>query len=207
VKSGNNQAGESEDPCSVGKSAVAGALVGALIGGLVKGRDGAIKGAVVGGTAGAIGCAAVNSNSRQTKSAAQVDQEYVKARGMLPSEPQLVSYNPKINSVVVQRGQPLKINSIVELVNGSTQPVRDVREELVIFDPQGEKVKNGTKSLQINSGGRFENSFEVTLPEGVSQGMYAMKTNLYVNGKLSATRNLQAQFVWQGEVGLMLAGK
>ena len=193
----NPQAAADEDPCSVGATAAAGAAVGALLGAFVNGKKGALQGAALGGGLAAAGCLAINVNSRQTKTAAQADRDYIRARGALPREPQVVSYTPQVSSATVKRGQPFKVNSVVELVNGSAQNVNDVREELVVLDPQGQPFKSGSKALASNSktGGRFENSFELTLPAGVSQGVYGVKTNLYVNGKLAATRDLRTQLV------------
>lgn len=193
----NPQAATDDDPCSVGATAAAGAAVGALLGAFVNGKKGALQGAALGGGLAAAGCLAINVNSRQTKTAAQADRDYIRARGALPREPQVVSYTPQVSAATVKRGQPFKVNSVVELVNGSAQNVKDVREELVVLDPQGQPFKSGSKSLASNNktGGRFENSFELTLPAGVSQGVYGVKTNLYVNGKLAATRDLRTQLV------------
>lgn len=204
----NNQAAQ-EDPCSVGQSALAGAAVGALLGGLMGGKKGALEGAAAGGVVASLGCLAINAQSRQTKTAAQSDREFVMARGRLPAEPQVVSYSPTTSTQTGRRGQPLRVNSVIELVNGSQQTVNEVREELVVFDPQGEKVRNGSKQLTNNTGGRFENSFELVLPNSAPQGVYAMKTNLYVNGKLSASRNLQTQIVFRGDgtPGVLMASR
>jgi hypothetical protein len=196
----------SKDPCTVGATALAGVAVGALLGGLIDGKKGAKRGAVAGGVIATIGCVAINSQSRQTKSAAQADSEYIQQRGRLAPEPQVVSYTPRLESNVVQRGQPMHVYSVVELVNGSVSPVQEVREELVVYGTDGQPFKTGSKPLINNRGGRFENSFELTLPNGVSQGIYAMKTNLYVNGKLSASRDLRTQLVWNGTTGVMVAG-
>jgi uncharacterized protein affecting Mg2+/Co2+ transport len=183
-----------EDPCSVGQSALAGAAIGALFGGITKGGKGALKGALAGGAIGAVGCLAINASSRQTRTAAQVDQAYIQAHNRLPADPQVLAYTPSIASTA-QRGQPVRLTSTVELVNGSQNKVTEVREELQVFDQSGKQFLNGQKPLSNSSGGRFENSFVLTLPESVSQGTYTMKTTLFVNGKLSATRNLQTQLV------------
>ena len=190
--------GTNDDPCSVGTSAVAGVAVGALLGALVDGKRGAARGGAMGGLAAAAGCLAINVQSRQTKTAAQADSDYQRTRGMLPREPVVVAYTPQLSSAVVQRGKPFMVTSVVELVNGSVQQVNDVREEVIMFNPQGEPFKQGSKSLGSSnrSAGRFENAFELTLPAGVSQGMYGIKTNLYVNGKLAASRELRTQLVW-----------
>lgn len=82
---------------------------------------------------------------------------------------------------------------------------RAVREELSIYNPDGAPFKTGSKPFSANSAGRCENSFEVKLPEGVSQGVYALKTHVYVNGKLAATRDLRTQVVWDGSSGVLVA--
>jgi hypothetical protein len=119
----------------------------------------------------------------------------------------VVSYQPRLNASTVQRGKPVVVNSTVELVNGATTPVMQVREELVVFDQDGKQFKSGSKALTNNSGGRFENSFEITLPKDASQGRYALRTNLYVNGKLSASRDLNTQLVWNGAEQVMIASR
>lgn len=200
---------QDQDPCSVGSSAAAGAVVGALLGAMVNGKNGALAGAALGGAAGGLGCYAVNVRHRQLRTAAQTDQDYVRAKGALPAQPQVVSYTSQVSNSVVERGKPFTVSSTTELVNGRTEPVSDVREELVLLDPQGKPFKNGSKPLEnkSNSGGRFQNSFELKLPQGVSQGTYAMKTNLYVNGKLSATRDLQTQLVIREDGAMQLASR
>jgi hypothetical protein len=195
-----------QDPCSVGSSAVAGAAIGALIGGLAKGRKGAMKGALAGGAIGVVGCLAINANSRQTRTAAQVDQEYIRTHSRLPADPQVVAYMPSIAGTA-QRGRPMQVNSTVELVNGSQNKVTEVREELQVFDQSGRQFKDGGKQLTNNSGGRYENSFVMTLPESVSQGVYTMKTTLYVNGKVAATRNLQTQLVMDEDGMIRMASR
>ena len=204
---GDGRAAADADPCSVGASAAAGAAVGALLGALVNGRDGVLQGAAIGGGLAAAGCLAFNVQTRQTKTAAQADRDYIRARGALPREPQVVAYTQQLSAATVRRGQPFNIHSVVELVNGSAQGVSDVREELVLSDPQGQPFKSGSKVLSSTNrgGGRFENSFELTLPPGVSQGMYGIRTNLYVNGKLLATRDLRTQLVRRATTAPMLA--
>ena len=207
VNAGNAGTAANEDPCSVGGSALAGAAVGALLGALVDGKRGAVRGAALGGVTGAVGCVAINARSRQTKSAAQADQDYLRARGRMPREPEVVAYTPTLSNAVVKRGQPFLVSSTVELVNGSTRRVEEVREEIVVLDPSGAPFKKGSKAVASTnrSSGRFENSFELTLPQGVSQGMYGLKTNLYVNGRLAATRDLRTQLVWNGVEGRLVA--
>jgi hypothetical protein len=194
------------DPCSVGQSAIAGAALGALLGGIAKGGKGALKGALAGGAIGAVGCVAINANSRQTRTAAQVDQAYIQAHSRLPADPQVVAYSPSIASTV-QRGQPLTVNSTVELVNGSQNKVTEVREELQVFGQDGKQFLNHQKPVTNSTGGRFENSFTMKLSDSASQGIYTMKSTLYVNGKVAATRNLQTQLVVNERGLIMVASR
>lgn len=194
----NNGGASNDDPCSVGQSAMAGAALGALLGGLAGGKNGMLKGAAAGGIVASLGCLTINANTRQTRTAAQSDHDYIQARGRLPAEPQVVVYTPTTSSRSSQRGQPMRVNSTIELVNGAREAVTEVREELVVFNPQGEQLVNTTKPLTNKTGGRFENTFDLTLPASAPQGLYALRTNLYVNGKLSASRNLQTQVVING---------
>lgn len=195
-----------QDPCSVGQSAAAGAALGALIGGLANGRKGALKGALAGSAIGAVGCLAINANSRQTRTAAQVDQAYIQAHNRLPADPQVVTYMPTIAGTA-QRGQPVQVKSTVELVNGSQNRVTEVREELQVFDQSGKQFAGKQKPLVNRSGGRFENTFVMTLPESASQGTYTMRTTLYVNGRVTATRNLQTQLVMNERGMIMVASR
>jgi hypothetical protein len=198
-------AGGTQDPCSVGTGAAAGAAVGALLGAITGDRGTAVRGAVLGGAAGALLCVAVNYQSRQTKSANQADRDYQQVRGHLPPEPQLVAYTPTLAPPVVQRGRPVKVNSTLELVNGSREPVSSVREEIVVQDPQGQPLRTGSKPFTAAAAGRYENSFEVTLPPSAPQGVYGMKTQVYVNDRLTASRDLQTRLVWDGHAATVLA--
>lgn len=196
------------DPCSVGTSAIVGVGIGAVLGALAGGKGGALKGGAIGGAVAAVACLAINVQSRQTKTAAQVDREYQQQQGALPREPSVVTYQSQLSAGSVQRGQPFHVNSVLELANGSTQQVQSVREELVVFNPDGSpfNVTPASKPFAASTGGRFENSFELQFPNGVSQGIYNLKTQLYVNNKLAATRDLRTQVVWDGERATVTAG-
>ncbi|MGO4808387.1 hypothetical protein AB4156_02155 [Cupriavidus sp. 2MCAB6] len=196
-----------EDPCGVGTGALVGAAAGAMLGAILGGTKGALAGAALGGATGAVACLAINVQSRQTKTAAQADVDYRKTRGTAPREPMVVSYSPQLSSQVVKRGQPVKVSSSVELVNGTNKPVQEVREELQVYAPDGNPIRASTKPFTANSAGRFENSFELKLPDSAPQGTYAMKTNLYVNGKLNTTRDLNTQLVWDGNTGVLVASR
>lgn len=198
-------ASKNNDPCNVAGSAIAGAIVGAILGGVTGGKDGAIKGATLGTVAGGILCAVVNTQSTQTRTAQQVEQDYQRARGNLPAKPTVANYTPRLASAVVPKGQAFQVLSTVELVNGRTETVREVREELLIYSPDGQLIKNGSKPFVANNAGRFENRFSVNLGSDAPQGVYPMKTNLVLNGKVVETRDLRTQIVWDGHQATMVA--
>lgn len=194
-----------DDPCNVGQSALAGALLGAVIGGMLGDKESAIKGAIGGAALAAVGCVAINS--KQVKTAAEVERDYLRTNPVLPTQPRVTSYVARINTPSAKRGEPIRISSELELVNGSLQKVSDVREELVILDPRGEPIKAGGKPFTSSIAGRFANSFELTLPSNARQGVYSMRTNVFLNGAHVATRNLQTQVVWNGETTVITAAR
>ena len=194
------------DPCDVAKSALAGAVAGALIGGLLGGKSGAAKGGLAGGALGAASCYTMNVQSRQTKTAAQADMDYKRANGgVLRSQPSVVTYTPTVASNTIQRGNKLMVNSTLELANGSEEQIREVREELQIFDTNGKPFKTGSKPFNAKSSGRFENSFEVILPPNSPQGTYPLKTMVFINDKQSASRDLNTKLVWDGNTAVLVA--
>ena len=202
---GQGEAGGGSDPCNMAGALLIGAILGGVVGAATGNRNRAAAGAAVGAAAGAALCVGINVNSRQTKSAAQADRDYKQGRGYLPSEPQVVSYTPRLSAQTVQRGKPIQLQSSLEVVNGSVNNVEEVREEVVVYNQEGQPIKTGSKPFTSNSGGRFENSFDINLGQNASQGAYPLKTNLYVNGQLKASRNLNAQLVWFGDSGLVVA--
>lgn len=206
---GASGAASNQDPCSVGMTALATAGIGAVIGALAGGGKGAAIGAAAGALVGGAGCYAINVHSRQLKTAQQADADFQRARGRLPAEPTVVSYNVAVSNNIVQRGKPFTVNTETEIVNGRIEPVSQVTEQLVLFDKDGQPFRNGSKPLQATNGtaGRFANTFELKLPQEASQGVYAMKTNLYVNGQLAGTRDLRTQLVWDGTSATIVASR
>lgn len=195
---GNGQnTAQGGDPCSATAATMGGVLLGSVLGGALGGKKGAIAGAAVGGAIGYAACAAYNVQSVQRRTAQQVETQYRRDHGALPDQPTVVNYSAGINSQSVQRGQKFKVQSAVEVVDGSVQPVRSVREELVVYTPDGNPIGNApsSKPFEARTGGRYENAFELTLPQGVSQGQYGIKTALFVNDKEVQSRNLTAKVV------------
>lgn len=201
------QADGSIDPCNVGQTAIAGAAIGALLGGLRDGSQGAVRGAALGAGIGAIACAAMNWRSEQTKTAAQAERDFLRSNATLPLQPRIITYTSELQSQVAQRGSPVRVRSTLELINGRTTQVNEVREELVVLRPDGTPFRTGGKPFTATTAGRFENSFEVTLPPNAPQGVYGLRTAVYVNGNRVATRDLSTQVVWDGASAVIVASR
>jgi len=187
-----------QDPCDVVQTGVTAAIAGGILGGILGGRDGAARGAVLGGLVATVACVTMNAQSRQVRTAAEVDRDFVRRNGALQRTPTLVSYTPQLSANSVQRGQPLRVTSAIQLANGSVEQINTVREELTILDPEGNTVRvSGPRYLRAASAGEFSNTFNVTTPAPpAAQGFYTFRTQLFVNDRQMATRDLRVQKVW-----------
>jgi hypothetical protein len=193
---GNRQRSSvNDDPCNVAASVVGGALLGAIAGKIVGGKDSVMTGALVGGAGGAALCFSINLKSRQVRSASQVNQDYTRLHGALPREPVVDSYTALSATSTTQRGDWIRIDSVLEVTNGSTEPLRSVREEVVLLDPSAAPVRSNSKAFIAKSAGRYENSFEIKLPANAPQGRYSLQMKVFVNDKLVVTRDLYQQIV------------
>jgi hypothetical protein len=167
-------------------------LGGAVIGALISGGKGATRGAV----AGLAACAIVEIASRQTKSSAQVDQQYrTSNRNQLPPTARIDTYSTMVSpNGVAKAGDAIKIQSTIRAVSGVNEPVQDVKEVLIAYTPTGEEFKRGEKKVNDTVGsGEYDNSFTLRLPQGAPQGVYRLKTQVFLNGKPSLVRESSLQ--------------
>lgn len=167
-------------------------LGGAVIGALISGKKGAARGAV----AGLAACAVVEIASRQTKSATQVDQQYrASNQNQLPALARIDTYSMQVSpNGVAKAGDAIKIQSTIRAISGVNEPVQDVKEVLIAYAPTGEEFKRGEKKVNDASGsGEYDNSFTLRLPQGAPQGVYRLKTQLFLNGKPSLSRESSLQ--------------
>ena len=196
---GSRPTGESDNPCSLSTAAILGGVTGAVIGGLLNGGKGAAAGAIAGAATGYLACLAYSVKTTQQKTAQQVEVDYRKQhKGQLPPTPKVTEYKAAVTRPAVQRGTPFALDSTVEVVNGKTEPVQSVREELMLYAPDGKAITQDPKSkpFTATSAGRYSNTFNLKFPPGAPQGDYGIKTKLYVNEKHVASRDLQAKVVW-----------
>ena len=172
---------------------------GALLGAMISGKSGAGKGAL----AGLAACAVVEIASRQTKTAAQVEQQYrVSNRSQLPPNAKIDSYATLVSpNGVVKAGDAIKIQSTIRAVSGANEPVQEVRELLIAYAPTGEEFKRGEKKVNETAGsGEYDNSFTLKLPAGAPQGVYKLKTEVFLNGRGAAVKESNLQVADLGGV-------
>lgn len=167
---------------------------GAVLGVLLDGKRGALRGAAIGLGA----CAVIEVASSRTRSAAEVEQKYRSSnRNALPPSAQLVSYASNVSPQGQARsGDPIKVQSTIRAVSGSSEPIREIREVLVAYSPDGKEFKRGEKFVDTAGGsGEFSNSFTLRLPQGAPEGGYRLHTDVYLNGKLASSRDASLQLV------------
>jgi len=181
----SSTSGGGDKKCNPWATGVVGAVLGAAIGS-TRDRDAAVKGAVAGAAIGALGCLAINATSRQTQTAETVEGEYRKANsGALPSAPAVLAYDISVSPYgKVAAGQPIEVKTQLKIVDGTAQKVSSVREELILLDTSGKEIRRVGKDVSGTAGGGYENTFTFAFPKGVSQGVYGVKTELLVNGKV-----------------------
>src|SRR5690606_23843606 len=79
------------------------------------------------------------------------------------------------------------IQSDIVVVPGAQRKTAFIEERIVIFDNEDntKELKNFAKPVneKTKTGGRYKNEFSFTLPEGLPQGVYPIKTELLLNGK------------------------
>jgi hypothetical protein len=173
----------SEGACN---SALA-ALIGGAIGAIVM-EENRTRGAAVGAGLGALACAIINATSSQTRSTTEVEHEYRSQHGgRLPDRPTVAVYDTAYNAAgSVRGGQVARVVSNITLVPGASEPVREMREVLEVYETgRADRVMlKAEKSVEEAArAGGIRNSFDIKLPERMAEGNYPARTTLYVNGR------------------------
>lgn len=142
----------------------------------------------------------------------QVADEYKTQNSSLPAEPIATEYITKtLPGNVVEPGSEVIIQSDIVVVPGTKQKTALIEERIAIYDNEDntKELKNFTKPVngKTKKGGRYQNEFSFTLPEGLPQGVYPIKTELLLNGKVVDTSDTDIQLVLQvnnvGEIQLL----
>lgn len=171
---------------------------GAVLGGLVDGKRGVLRGAALGLGA----CAVMEVVSSRTRSSDEVEKAYRSGnRNTLPASARLVSYASSVSPRgQVVSGNPVKVQSTIRAVSGTGEPIREIREVLVAYAPDGKEFKRGEKVVDTTGGsGEFSNNFTLRLPQGAPEGNYRLQTDIYLNGKLASTNNADFSLVQAGQ--------
>ncbi len=181
-----------DDPCNP----AAGALVGAAVGAIIGGGDRTVKGALIGGGLGALACVAYNYSSKQTKTADQVSREYsARNNNQLPPAPVVTAYRTDAARSTARAGDEITVTSNIELVPGRSEPLKELREEFSILDPNGNERSKLTKTPAPagSTGGAYVSTLQFTFPKGVPAGQYQVASRVYVNGKPAQTSTVKIQ--------------
>ncbi|MDO8345521.1 MAG: hypothetical protein Q7T48_20125 [Cellvibrio sp.] len=139
----------------------------------------------------------------------QVAEEYKTQNSTLPTEPMATEYTTKtLPGNVVEPGKEVIIQSNIVVVPGTKQKKALIEESIVIYDNEDntKELKNFTKPVneKTKRGGRYQNEFSFTLPEGLPQGVYPIKTALLLNGKVVDTSDNDIQLVLEvNDLGAM----
>ena len=196
--------GGGDDPCNP----VVGAVVGGAIGAVLGGDRNRARGAALGAGVGALACVALNYNSRQTRSAEQVGDDYRRRTGgALPPAPVVSAYAVQSARNSARAGEEVTVTSTIEVVPGRDEPLKELREEFVIVDPKGvERSKLAKTPAPAGSrGGAYVSTLQFTFPQGVPPGAYQVQSRLFVNGKPAQTSAVAIQVVRVGADPVQLA--
>jgi hypothetical protein len=193
-RGGDRQAsGGASDQCNLGIAALAGAAVGGL---LAQGNN-RVRGAALGAGLASLACVAWNYNVKQTKTAEQVQTEYKAANlGQLPERSKVTRYETRFDpSAKVPPGGKLTVVSNIEVVQGAKDQKPLLEEELTLVRPDGSEVKSRKKANENQGAGAYMTSYSMTMPTGVPQGVYPVKTALFMNGEKVASKDMSMQVV------------
>jgi hypothetical protein len=201
---GTPKVGAGEDPCNP----VVGAVVGGAIGALLGGGDHRARGAVIGAGVGALACVAINYNSKQTRSADQVGDDYRRRTGGdLPPAPVVAAYSTQSARGSARAGEDVTVTSSIEIVPGRSEPLKELREDFVIVDPKGVERSRLSKTPAPagSRGGAYVSTLQFTFPQGVPAGAYQVQSRLFVNGKPTQTAAVTIQVAQRPDAAWLAA--
>ena len=144
----------------------------------------------------------IEYTSEQTRSDEAVSDDYEQVNGNLPTNPRIGIYRSQLQpGNAVSPGTPVKVQSWVEVIPGSSGRTASVEETLTIWDNEDNSLPLKSMSKVVgrggNEGGEFRGEFTFTLPEGLPQGIYPVSTSLTLNGELVGDKRHQLQLVLQ----------
>jgi len=143
----------------------------------------------------------IEHKTEQKENDNQVVKKYKSQHSSLPAKARLVSYQSSIKpGEVVNPGKPISIVSSLEVVRGVDTEQVEIKEKIIIFDNEdnSKELKSLVKTVNkdTNKCGSFENEFTFTLPQGMPQGVYPIKTAVIINGVESTPVDSRMQLVY-----------
>lgn len=142
----------------------------------------------------------ISYRTQQTSAEDEVVKEYKLTHKNLPEEPEVVKFKSSIKpGQIVYAGKEVLVGSELVVVSGTKSNTTDIKQRIAIYDNE-EKDKeliSLTKPVNENTkkSGAFESEFKFTLPVGMPQGVYPIKTVALVNGKASKPAKNEMQLV------------
>ena len=160
----------------------------------------AAKVAAVGVAAKLIYDMAIDFKSKKTKDDKTVSQEYIKKKKALPNEPTVTQYLSKLApSNVVKIGKQVQVKTLVTVVPSKKTKTALIEEKIEIFDNEdhSKMIKSLVKSVngKTKAVGSYHNQFTFTLPLGMPQGVYPIRTAVYLNKKRQPEKPHEMQVV------------
>lgn len=140
----------------------------------------------------------IEYSTEQTKTEEQVSKEFEEENGALPATTTVSSYQTSIlPGASVRPGTQVSVKSVIAVVPGQDRATAKIEETLTIYDSEdsSQALKSMTKPAAENSGGEFSSQFTFTLPEGMPQGIYPIRSTLALNGEIAGDNQQQLQLV------------
>lgn len=142
----------------------------------------------------------IEFSTAQTSPEDKVVADYKKKNKDLPAEAQVLEYASSLKpGEVVNAGKEVKVVSSLVVVPGKDGKAVEIKEQINIHDNEDNKKVLKSLSKMVNEGtkktGAYHNEFKFTLPVGMPQGVYPVKTVVMLNGKEAKPSNNKMQLV------------
>ena len=142
----------------------------------------------------------IKHKSKKLEDEKKVAEKYKTEHETLPDEAFAAEYvTNTLPGSIVEPGKEIIIKSDIVVVPGAKQKSTLIEERLVIYDNEDNTKELNSLTKAVNKktkkAGHYENEFAFTLPEGVPQGVYPIKTELLLNGKVVDSSDTGIQLV------------
>lgn len=151
----------------------------------------------------------IKHKSKQVADEEKVTKNYNKKNKNLPEYSTALNYDSNTApEEAVKPGKQIIVTSDILVIPGTVKKIAKIEERLTIYDNVKStlELKSLTKSVNANphKAGQYQSEFTFTLPEGMPQGVYPVKTTLLLNGEAVKHEENKMQLVLNvGEGGLV----